>query len=336
MDAMDLIAFIDVERQIAVRCERQARSELQRQMRKNESESARADSVVETRTVAEDNIEESTTMIGDNHLANMDHQQHNEQPTQAEDEDMSYAEHNNQSSAAEDQDLAFEIDIQSPPTDLAAESSSGINERTYRPTHSSFDDRTPEPEPQQLSLSQPKKQTLTVPINFGDEEEEEEDRQSSDKENSAPPRALSACALPASTVTTPARSASAFCHRTPATVSTSTGAGEYNRSDHNSSGEWNIPGVLAHADLDRAAALAAIRYRRGRAKSFVEKSERSQSRASTREGAESRGPSTPARKAGGAGAKTPKTEGGMKRNISTPAGMVGLGGTMSVGRKARH
>lgn len=191
------------------------------------------------------------------------------------------------------------------------------------------DERTPEPDIV-LPLIPPKKQTLTVPINFGDDEEDDQPSQGeSDKENSAPP---------AKSFSTPARPASALatCNRTPATISTSTAVKtpsstySHNRSRSDTKngteaisataqvprpGEWNIPGVLASADLDRAAALAMIRERRGRARSFMQ-------------GVSGNALHTPAKKDSHV-FQTPKTEKpqGSRRDLSAP-----VMGSMSVGR----
>lgn len=371
VEAYELAAFMEIERQVMIKT-----AAKEKQQRSRKSSPVRADSAVDGRMGEDEKLARedplSTTLarlpakelVGEMTVGAADEELQDTEDMQME-----------QVAACEEEPLAAEEVLTTEPPSVPLLDQAQPSEPEREAQHqasatlpSVFEDatelnvtneQTPEPETD-LPLSPPKKQTLTVPINFGDEEEEEGPSSSqdhcSDKEN----------AIPLQTpIRRPASALAASCHRTPpATISTSTlpstsrtpnlhnrahsvhaptdpktlprqllsasvsaASSDWRAEDQARTDEWNIPGVLASADLDRAAALAAIRSRRSRARSFMDKNP---------------APTTPARKQSqsrersvGAGAgsrpKTPATEGPSRRDVSAPVGMAGFG-SLSVGR----
>ncbi|KAF1343836.1 hypothetical protein BDV97DRAFT_402803 [Delphinella strobiligena] len=319
VDAHELVAFMEIERHFIMRS---ARPRVQRK-----SSVVRADSAIDHRLTETEKTEQEETATEPIQATITSDAERVASP-----EDI---DHQHEDAAHGHQEAS-----QQPLQELPEQTSEGPAITKPEPTPAEDpqqdqdtsmtlqDENTPEPDII-LPLSPPKKQTLTVPINFGDDEEDDQPSQAeSDKENSAPP---------AKSFSTPARPASALatCDRTPSTISTSTAKTPSSAHSHNRSrsdtknstnvnsatatvprpGEWNIPGVLASADLDRAAALAMIRERRGRARSFMQ-------------GVSGNALQTPAKKDTHA-SQTPKTEKpqGSRRDLSAP-----VMGSMSAGR----
>lgn len=345
-DALELVAFCEVERQIALSCAYKQRPTSSHSVVSLRGESAaRADSAVDEKmnddvsfTLQEDDlpdnnqeapvVKQETRPVMEEKMEDAP-EDTSEQQQEAQFEEEHIQQDDNAAEATslqEHEPMALE---QTPtPTEQETheqrEPAEDHDQEDQRPTPtllpSVFDEHTPEPGSELPPLSPPKKQTLTVPINFGDDEGDEPTSPNSDKENSAPSTAFSSSA-PAP-FATPARPASAHSalHKTPATVSTSTFGRSWGREEREGRAGsveregWNIPGVLPSEELDREAALAAIRERRGRARSFM-----------TQSASGNVGLNTPGKKSASSdGIKTPK------RDVSAPVKLA----TMSVGRAA--
>lgn len=346
MDAMELVSFMEVERRLMIRELDEVKKTKVAAAVAAAAAAARRKSVDVER--ADSAVDESMIDLNAQH-ANEEKARHAESGSVHEDQEML------QDTAAEEggsPPLNLKpTETEDPPKAL------GI---TPEPDVAQPVDENEDVTPGDNSndLSSPPKKTYTVPINFGDDDDEEaaaaaggehgNEARDEDKENAAPTTSSFHNSHPSSfSYSTPARSISSLSHygpnvRTPATIATCTAAATTTSNAHlgtnpvpqwrrdvvdaandNKDGagkQWDIPGVLAAADIDRKAALAAIQYRRGRARSFAASAGAGGAGGC---GGGLRTPSarrvvTPAR--GGAGDE--------RRDVSAPPLM-----TMSVGRK---
>ncbi|KAL1296771.1 hypothetical protein AAFC00_000235 [Neodothiora populina] len=180
VDAYDLIAFMEVERQMMMRTAREERKRM--------ASPARADSAVGERIGEDGKIGREERV-----RTKPDLKVRAEYPARVVDEVMcdSPREIEDRTSTTgqtqqHDHDATHQATSEHPAIPLIHEDAANS---------AIHDEVTPEPE-SEAPISQPKKHTLTVPIKFGDEEEEEEgpsddkdnedDLHNSDKENSAP------------------------------------------------------------------------------------------------------------------------------------------------------
>lgn len=212
------------------------------------------------------------------------------------------------------QNTTIEAQPDTAPEDPAPSSESSIpeeepsSETLISPEEESADEGHKQESTPLQQITTPKRNPLQptlIPINFNDDDDDENNSPSSDKENSFPPPTTTAtpakkpAAYRSISLRTPSRQISA---PNPLNAPATAPPNANDSSNTSTSGDYSA--LLGKGEvIDRAAALAAIQYRRGRAQSFLN-----------------------------AGQMTPKRlgvlEGVVRRDVSAPP-LV----TMSVGRK---
>lgn len=264
-DAHDLVAFLEVERSLLMQSARARPRQSQREKRVS------AVPVPEKMVVAEEKIavvsaeeqtitsEEAEEPVAES-MEDITHEEPVQQePTQEEPvQQEPAAEEPIEEEAAQGEPQADAQPEQSAPPPPEEEEASPP--ATEPQPVSALEPSQPSPAPLEKTNTPQKPKPTLIPINFND------DSPSSDKENARPPSSyLSTPSKPlrSSSLRTPSRQISV-----PNILDAPNTAPNAGTAATPSSGDFSA--LLGKGEvIDRAAALAAIQYRRGRAKSFV-------------------------------------------------------------------